>query len=115
MIGLKNVLEVVDESVVLPIVIITFLLLIYIVFYLSTRDPDIIRSKIFLKYAEFKKAFILLAAFAFVLVIHVALIYIPHFYQFEDYSFIIYLQRFCGLLLSLIMMTFVYVLIKSIR
>ncbi|VVB89055.1 Uncharacterised protein [uncultured archaeon] len=115
MIDLKNVLEVVNESIVLPIVIIAFLLLIYVVFYLSTRDPDVVRSRIFLKYAEFKKAFILLAAFAFVLVLHVALIYIPHFFQFEDYSFIIYMQRFGGLLLSLIMITFVYVLVKSIK
>lgn len=115
MIDLKNVLEVVNEVIVLPIVIIAFLLLIYVVFYLTTRDPDVVRSRIFLKYSEFKKAFILLAVFGFVLVLHVALIYLPHFYQYEDYSVIRYLQRFGGLLLSLIMITFVYVFVKIIK
>lgn len=115
MIGFKNVLEVINEWVVLPIVVITFLLLIYVVFYLSTRDPDVVRSRIFLKYAEFKKAFILLVIFAFVLVTHVALIYIPHFYSIESYLYITDLQKLGGLVLSVIMITFVYVLIKSIK
>ncbi|MBU4076911.1 MAG: hypothetical protein KKD46_04170 [Euryarchaeota archaeon] len=88
MMDIKNVLEILNELVVLPIIIITFLLLIYAVFYLSKRDSDVVRSRIFLKYAEFKKAFILLAAFAFVLVLHVALIYIPHLYYIEYYSII---------------------------
>ncbi len=115
MIDFKNVLEVVNEWFVLPITIITFILLIYVVYYLGSRDADVVRSKIFLKYAEFKKAFILLAAFAFVLVMHVALIYLPHFYLFEDYPLLRDIQRFFGFLLSLIMITFVYVLIKSIK
>lgn len=112
---IKNVLEVLNEFVVLPIIIITFLLLMYVVFYLAKRDPDLVRSRIFLKYAEFKKAFILLAAFAFVLVLHVALIYLPHLYYVEYYSIISDVQRFFGLLLSIIMISFVYVLIKSIK
>ncbi len=115
MMDIKNVLEIINEFVVLPITIIAFLLLMYVVFYLSKRDPDLVRSRIFLKYAEFKKAFILLVVFAFVLVIHVALIYIPHFFYFEDYALIIYLQKFGGFLLSIIMITFAYVLINSIK
>ncbi len=115
MIDFKNVLEVVDELVVLPIILLTFILLIYAVYYLSTRDADVVRSRIFLKYREFKKAFILLAVFAFVLLVHVALIYFPHFFYFEDYALIAYIQRFCGFLLSVIMITFTYVLIKSIK
>jgi len=112
---IKNVLEIINEFVVLPIIIITFLLLIYVIFYLSKRDPDVVRSRIFLKYAEFKNAFILLAAFAFVLVLHVALIYIPHFFYLEYYSILNDIQRFFGLVLSIIIISFVYVLIKSIR
>ncbi len=112
---LKNALEVVNEWIILPIITLTFFLLIYVVYYLSTRDPDVVRSRIFLKYASFKKAFILLAAFAFVLVIHVALIYIPHFFYFEDYPLIKSIQKFCGFLLSLIMLTFTYVFIKAIK
>lgn len=115
MMDIKNVLEIINEYVVLPIIIITFLLLMYVVYYLSKRDPDVVRSRIFLKYAEFKKAFILLAAFAFVLVIHVALLYISHLYYLEYYSIISDIQRFFGIVLSLIMITFVYVLIKSIK
>ncbi len=115
MIDLKNVLEVVNESVILPLITITFLLLMYVVYYLGNRDPDVIRSRIFLKYAEFKKAFILLSAFALILMIHVALIYVPHFFYFEDYPLLKSIQRFCGFLLTLILITFVYVLIKSIK
>ena len=115
MIDIKNVLEVINEFVVLPIIIITFLLLIYVVFYLSKRDPDVVRSRIFLKYAEFKKAFILLAAFGFVLVLHVALIYMQDLYYIKYYSIMTDIQRFFGLVLSFIMINFVYLLIKSIK
>ncbi len=115
MMDIKNVLEIINEFVVLPIIIITFLLLMYVVYYLSKRDPDVVRSRIFLKYAEFKKAFILLAAFAFVLVIHVALIYLQRLYYLEYYSIITDIQKFFGIVLSLIIITFVYVLIKSIK
>lgn len=115
MLDIKNVLEVVNETIVLPLVIVAFLLLIYVVFYLRTRDPDVLRSRIFLKYAEFKRAFILLAAFAFVLVIHVVLIYIPHYFSSMDFDLIQLLQRFCGIILSIIMILFLYVLIKSIK
>ncbi len=112
---IKNVLEIINEVMILPITILTFLLLIYVVFYLSKRDPDVVRSRIFLKYTEFKNAFILLAAFGFVLVLHVALIYIPHLYSIKYYSIISDIQRFFGFVLSLIMITFIYVLIKSLK
>ena len=115
MMDIKNVLEIINEFVVLPITIIAFLLLMYVVFYLSKRDPDVVRSRIFLKYAEFKKAFILLAAFAFVLVLHVALIYIPRIYYSGYNPIVSDIQKFFGLVLSIIMISFVYVLIKSIK
>lgn len=115
MIDLKNVLDVVNEGIVLSIVILTFFLLIYIVYYLSTRDPDIVRSRIFLKYEEFKKAFILLAAFGLMLILHVGFIYLPHLLYVDDYPVLINLQKLFGLVLSLIMITFVCVLIKSIK
>lgn len=114
MIDIKNVLEVTNEIVVLPIAVLTFFLLIYIVTYLWKKDPDIIRSKIFLHYREFKKAFLLLAVFALVLMLHVSLIYIPHFFSF--YSPIISdMQRFFGLILILIMISFVYFIFRIIR
>ncbi|CAG0988394.1 MAG: hypothetical protein MPEBLZ_02292 [Candidatus Methanoperedens nitroreducens] len=114
MIEIKNVLEVINEVLVLPIAIITFFLLIYIVIYLYKKDPDVIRSRIFLKYDEIKKAFILFAVFAFILILHVSLIYIPHIFSL-DYSFIKDLQRIFGLILILIMITFVYIIFVTIR
>jgi len=113
MMDIKNVLEVIIETVVLPITIITFFLLVYIVVYLWKKDPDIIRSRIFLKYREFKKAFLLLAVFAFVLILHVSLIYIPHL-LLMDSKLIEDVQRIFGLVLALIMITFVYLLFESI-
>ncbi|MCZ7406315.1 MAG: hypothetical protein O8C67_15500 [Candidatus Methanoperedens sp.] len=115
MIYLKNALEMIDEVVVIPLAIITFFLLIYIVVYLYKKDPDVIRSRIFLKYDELKKAFLLLAVFAFILVLHVSMIYVPHFYSFEDSPLIEDIQRFFGLILVLVMITFVYKLFSCIR
>ena len=115
MIDIKNVLEVINEVVVLPIAIITFFLLMYIVFYLWKKDPDIIRAKIFLKYSEFKKAFLMFAIFAFVLIIHVTLIYIPHLFMKESLTFLEDLQRIFGLVLAIILIIFVYLIYKSIK
>ena len=114
MIDIKNVLEVVNELLVLPIAIITFVILIYITIYLWKKDQDVIRSRIFLKYCEIKKAFLLLAAFALVLILHVALIYIPHFFSLNSSFIIEDLQRILGLVLILILITFVYFIYRSI-
>jgi len=114
MMDIKNGLEVINELLVLPIAIITFVVLMYITIYLWKKDPDVIRSRIFLKYSEIKKAFILLAAFAFVLILHVALIYIPHFFSSSSFFFIEDLQRILGLVLILILITFVYFIYRSI-
>lgn len=114
MIDIKNVLELINELFVLPISIITFVLLIYIVVYLQKKDPDVIRSRIFLKYAEIKKAFILLAAFAFVLILHVAFIYIPHFLLSYSFAFIDDIQKILGLVLILILIAFVYLIYRSV-
>jgi protein-S-isoprenylcysteine O-methyltransferase Ste14 len=113
MIDVKNVLEVINEILVLPIAIITFILLIYITIYLWKKDQDVIRSRIFLKYCEIKKAFILLAAFALVLILQVALIYMPHFFKSNSLFFIEDLQRILGLVLILILITFVYFIYRS--
>jgi|SRR5659263_134837 len=114
MIDVKNVLEVINELLVLPIAIITFVVLIYITIYLWKKDPDVIRSRIFLKYCGIKKAFILLAAFAFVLILHVSLIYMPHFFSSNSSFLIEDLQRILGLLLILILMAFVYFIYRSV-
>jgi len=115
MVDVKNVLEVINEIMVLPITIITFFLLIYIAVYLWKKDPDVIRSRIFLKYDEIKKAFILFVAFAFILILHVSLIYIPHFFLLSSSSLIYDLQKVFGLLLVLVLISFVYFIFKSVR
>ncbi len=115
MVDMKNVLEAINEVVVIPVAVVTFVLLMYIVIYLWTKDPDIIRSKIFLRYREFKNAFLFFALFDFVLILHVSLIYIPHFYSFNDFPLMEDLQRFFGLALILILITFVYYLYKSMK
>ncbi len=115
MLDVKNALETINEVVVIPVAIIIFSLLMYIMFYLRNKDPDIIRSKIFLKYEEFKKAFMLIALFAFVLIIHVSLIYIPHFLLFKDDPLIEDIQRFFGLALTMIMITFVIYIYRSMK
>lgn len=115
MLDVKNALEMVNEVVVIPVAIITFTLMIYIVYYLWNKDPDIIRSKIFLKYGQFKKAFLLLALFAFVLILHVSLIYLPHFFSFEDFPLIEDVQRLFGLALTLILITFVFYIYRSMK
>ena len=115
MIEVKNVLEVINKMIVLPMAIITFFLLIYMVIYLWKKDPDVIRSRIFLKYHEIKKAFLLLSLFAFVLIPHVLLIYFAHFFLW-DFSFSIYfIQRMFGLILIFILVSFVYHIYKSIK
>jgi len=115
MFDVKNALEIINEVVVIPVAIITFSLLMYIVYYLWNKDPDVIRSKIFLRYGEFKKAFILFALFAFVLIFHVSLIYIPRFFSLEDSPLIEDVQKFFGLSLTLILITFVSYIFRSMK
>ena len=115
MIDIKNVLEVINEVLVLPIAIITFFLLIYIAAYLRKKDPDVIRSRIFLKYNEIQKAFLLLIAFAFILILHVSLIYLPHFFSWDHIPLIDDYQRICGLILVIILIAFVYIIFRSIK
>ncbi len=114
MMDLKNVLDTVNEIIVLPLSIISFFLLMYIVVYLWKKDPDVIRSRIFLKYGQFKKAFLLLAVFAFVLIFHVLLIYLRDHFPYEYYPLIADVQRIFGLALVMIMVSFAYYIFRSI-
>lgn len=107
---MKNVLELINELLVLPIAILTFIILIYLTIYLWKKDQDVIRSRIFLKYCEIRKVLVLLAAFAFILILHVALIYIPHFLTSNSPMFIDDVQRILGLVLIFILLAFVYVI-----
>ena len=111
MISIESFIDVINEIVILPILIITLILLVYIVIYLNKKDPDLIKARIFLKYEEFKKAFSILLLFAFLLIFHVILIYNPHFFYSLlncSSSFADQLQHFFGLALSITMVIFAY-------
>ena len=113
-----NFLELINSYVIIPISIITFSILVYMVVYIYTKNSDTIRSKIFLNYSRFRTAFSLFALFAFILIVHVALVYDPHMLYFIfncSPSMAYKLQNFFGLILSLIMITFVGLLYKTIK
>ncbi len=115
MVSTEGVLEVINEIVILPILIITLILMIYIVIYLNKKDPDLIKSRIFLKYDEFKKAFLMLLLFALLLIFHVILIYNPHIFYFLlncSSSFADKLQQFFGLALSITIVIFTYLIYR---
>ncbi len=114
MTDLKNVLEVVNEIAVLPIAIITFFLLISMFIYLRKKDPDLLRSRIFLKYGQFKRAFILLALFAFLMILHVSFIYIPHYFSYDD-SLLGLAQEFFGFGMVLTLIAFVGTIYISLK
>jgi hypothetical protein len=115
MIDIKNALHLIDDMVVLPVVTIAFLLLTYVVIYLNRKDPDVVRARIFLNYNKFKNAFILLAALAFVLVFHVAFIYIPSLFLIEDSFLMKDLQFFFGLMMAIIPISFVFLFYRSLK
>jgi len=115
MIGIKNVLQVVNEFVVMTIVIIAFILMIYIAMYLNKKDPDVVRAKIFLNYDKFRKGFLLLSLLGLLLVFHVSLIYLPRYFLLDDYFLVKDLQLFFGLTMAVVMISFVYYLYRSIR
>jgi len=112
---LKNGLEVINEIIVIPVAVISFILLIKVAMFLRTKDPDVVRAKIFLKYRIFRKALVLTAVFAFVLVIHIFLIYFPHFFNSTFGLPIADIQRFFGLVLVFTMISFVYFIYRSIK
>jgi len=115
MIGIKNVLQVVNEFVVMTIVIIAFILMIYIAMYLNKKDPDVVRAKIFLNYDKFRKGFLLLSLLGLLLVFHVSLIYLPRYILFDDYFLVKDLQLFFGLTMAIVMISFVSYLYRSIK
>ena len=115
---LEIAFEFINTNLVLPIVLITFFLLLYIEYNFIKKDPDVVKAKIFLRYNTLKKAFLLLAFFSFVLLLHVVFIYHPHIFYFIlecTPSFIYEVQRILGLLLVLILVYFVVLIYKIIR
>jgi len=115
---LKIILEIIDKIMVLPLAIITFLILMYIGIYLRTKNPDIVRSRIFLKYHEIRNALLLLIAFAFVLILHMTLTFYPDvsiYISDGSSKFAENLQRGLGLVLIFILITFVILIYSYIK
>ncbi len=113
-----SLLEIINEYVILPIILLTFFILIYIVVYIHKKDSNVIRSRIFLNYSNFKAAFSLFSLFGLMLIIHVALVYNPHiFYSILNCSpsMANELQHFFGLMLSLTLIAFVGLFYKCIK
>jgi hypothetical protein len=82
------------------------------------KNPDVLRSRIFLKYYEIRKALILSIAFAFVLLLHMTLILYPGVsYSISDgsSSFIPDLQRLLGLVLIIILLTFAILIYRIMK
>lgn len=115
---IETIFEFINDNLVLPIVLITFLLLLYIEFQLVKKNPDVIKSRLFLRYNTLKKAFLLLALFSFILLLHVVLVSHPHVLDFMiqySPSFIYEFQRILGLFLVLILVSFVGLIYRIIR
>lgn len=102
-------------AIVIPIVILTFILLMYVVIYLFESDPDVIRSRIFLRYNDFRKSFVILVIFALVLILHTSLIFIEHdapiIFNLTPHD----MQILFGVALAVIMCVFSYFIYKSIK
>lgn len=115
---MEIVFEFINDNLVLPIVLITFLLLSYIEYNLIKKDPDVIKARIFLRYGMFKKAFLLMALFSLILLFHVIFVSHPHIFDFIIQftpSFIHELQRILGLILVIILIYFVVLIYKIVK
>lgn len=115
-----NTVEFINRYVIIPLTLVTFALLVYFAFYLGKSDPDVIKSKIFLRFEEFRKAFIVLAIAAFTLVFHVIFIYLPKFSEFvtltdPQYAFLKSFQQLLGLVLAILLLLFAYAMFKAVK
>lgn len=116
MVMINETLVVVNEIFIIPIVMIAFFLLMYIGYFLWKKDTDIIKSRIYLRHEKFNRSFQLFSVFAFVLIMHVSLIYIPEYFDHVISGIcLIELQEFFGFTLTLIMVFFAYYLYSAVK
>jgi predicted ferric reductase len=91
----------------------------YFVYFLGISDPDLIKSKIFLRFDEFRKAFIILAVVGFALVFHVFFIYLPKYISMDLWRTIVpwvgSLQQLLGLVLTILLLLFVYKMFRTVK
>ena len=112
-----NSVQFINLYIIFPLTLVTFILLLYFVYFLGKSDHDLIKSKIFLRFEYFKQAFIILAIAAFALVFHVILIYLHDFITISGRQslFISGIQQLLGLILAILLILFVYKLFKTIK
>ncbi len=114
-----DTVEFINHYVIIPLTILTFLMLVYFVVYIRKNDPDIIKSKLFLRFDEFKNAFTILAIAAFVLIFHVLLIYLHNLIDMSSMLELLVLfsniQQLLGLALAILLLIFAYILFKVVK
>lgn len=103
-------IEEVIEFVAIPLVVVSFFLLMRVVHFVYLNDPDMMRSKIFINYDNFRHALLLLSVMAVLLVFHVTFIFLdsPFVIQFR-------VQQVLGLFLAVTLTLFAYRLFSVVR
>lgn len=114
-----EMVEFINHYIIIPLTILSFAMLVYFVIFIRTNDPDIIKSKLFLRFDEFRNAFTILAVAAFVLIFHVLLIYLHYFIDItpmlEMLVILSKLQQLLGLVLTVLLLFFAFRLIKVVK
>ncbi|MDF1531135.1 MAG: hypothetical protein P1P72_02260 [ANME-2 cluster archaeon] len=109
----------INHYAIIPLTILTFSMLMYFVIYIRMNDPDIIKSKLFLRFDEFKNAFTILAFAAFVLIFHVLFIYLHNIIDMssmlELLVIISKIQQLLGLILTILLLFFASRLFKVVK
>lgn len=114
-----DTVELINHSVIIPLTILTFLILVYFVIYIRKNDPDIIKSKLFLRFDEFKNAFTILAFASFIQIFLILSTYLRDLIDMSSMLEILYLfhntQPLLDLALTLLLLFFAYRLLKVVK
>ena len=114
-----DTIEFINNYVIIPLTIVTFAILVYFVIYIRNNDPDVIKSKLFLRFDEFKNAFTILAFAAFILIFHVLLIYLHNFIDMSQMLNLMVLipnmQQLLGLVLTILLLLFAVRIFRVIK
>ncbi|MCL7475360.1 MAG: hypothetical protein SCH39_12735 [Methanosarcinales archaeon] len=114
-----DTVEFINHYAIIPLTILTFSMLMYFVIYIRMNDPDIIKSKLFLRFDEFKNAFTILAFAAFVLIFHVLFIYLHNIIDMSSMLELLVIlskiQQLLGLILTILLLFFASRLFKVVK
>ncbi|MBW6517601.1 MAG: hypothetical protein K0A89_03765 [ANME-2 cluster archaeon] len=114
-----DTVEFINHYAIIPLTILTFSMLMYFVIYIRMNDPDIIKSKLFLRSDEFKNAFTILAFAAFVLIFHVLFIYLHNLIDMSSMLDLLVIlskiQQLLGLILTILLLFFASRLFKLVK